>query len=129
MNDEEALYALGQKVAACKDNRRGTAWAMPRFPDDCCLDDGMTPDVSLAEVAGILREHILRCYAEHFDGNANFIVTEGRLDARREHVWMWEIKSYSGISLASGGFRPIAWLIYESALVAALQAFGVLRIK
>lgn len=127
MKGEEALYTLGRVVAAYKDNARGSLWEMHHFPDDCRLDDGMTPDVSRFVVAGILREHILMCYAEHFDGNANFIITYGRINARRDHEWMWEIQSYHGISLADGDFKPFEGLIYESALVAALQAFVVLR--
>ena len=123
MNTEEALYQLGRAVLAYRDKNRGTRSDMyHELPSDCRLDDGMTPDISRAEVAGILREHILCCYAEHFDDNANLIITEARIDARRDYVWMWEVKSYSGILLASGGFEPLDGLIYESALVAAIEA-------
>ena len=126
MNDEKALYTLGRAVVASKDNSRGTRWAMAYpFPDDCYLDDGVTPDVSRAEVAGILLRHILDCYAEHFEGNANFLVVTDIAPQMGGAKFRWQIRCHRGRFLADGKFQPFECLIYESALVAALEAFEV----
>lgn len=119
---DDAVYGLGARLKRAKDSRKldlGYGW-----PSDWLLDDGMTPNLALPDVQGVVLAYLIGNYAGGpFLYQANFIITDQRPNALRESRWTWEIRLYSGLTIESGAFEPVhEELVYESALMAALEA-------